>query len=152
MKKQKLIMEQTDRKILLLKKADALVIPPTGWIFTIRTALGMSMRQLGKRMGITPQSIKEIEDRERNKSISLKVLCQFAEALDMKFIYGFVPEAGSLEELIERRALEMAKEIVGRTSVTMKIEDQENVPKRIKKAVREKADVLKNEIPKYLWD
>ncbi|MCX6335226.1 MAG: mobile mystery protein A [Bacteroidia bacterium] len=152
MEKQKLILEQTDRKIHLLKTADALVIPSSGWIFTIRKALGMSMRQLGNRMGITPQSVKEIEDREKNKTVSLKVLNQFAKALDMKLIYGFVPKKGNLEDLIEKRALEMAKEIVGRTSISMKLEDQENSPKRIKNAIKEKADELKHELPKYLWD
>lgn len=152
MNKRKLILEQTDRKILLLKKAESLVMPSTGWIFTIRTALGMSMRQLGKKMGITAQSVKEIEEREKNKSVSLKVLNQFAEALDLKLIYGFVPKSGKLEDLIEKRALDMAKEIVGRTSMTMKLEDQENDPKRIKKAIGEKAEELKREMPNYLWN
>jgi predicted DNA-binding mobile mystery protein A len=152
MKKEKLILEQTNRKILLLKKADTLVMPSTGWIFTIRTALGMSMRQLGSRMGITPQSVKEIEDREKNNTISLKVLNQFAQAMDMKLIYGFIPKKGNLENLIEKRALEMAKEIVGRTSINMKLEDQENSPKRIKNAIMEKAAELKREMPNYLWD
>jgi predicted DNA-binding mobile mystery protein A len=152
MKKEKLILEQTNRKILLLKKADTLVMPSTGWIFTIRTALGMSMRQLGSRMGITPQSVKEIEDRVKNNTISLKVLNQFAQAMDMKLIYGFIPKKGNLENLIEKRALEMAKEIVGRTSINMKLEDQENSPKRIKNAIMEKAAELKREMPNYLWD
>jgi len=150
--KRKLILEQTDRKILLLKKAESLAMPSIGWIFTIRTALGMSMRQLGKKMGITAQSVKEIEDREKNKRVSLKVLIQFAEALDMKLIYGFVPKSGKLEDLIEKRAMEMAKEIVGRTSMSMMLEDQENDPKRIKKAIEEKADELKREMPNYLWN
>lgn len=152
MNKRKLILEQTDRKILLLKKAESLVMPSTGWIYTIRTALGMSMRQLGKKMRITAQSVKEIEEREKTKRVSLKVLNQFAEALDLKLIYGFVPKKGKLEDLIEKRALEIAKEIVGRTSMTMKLEDQENDPKRIKKAIGEKADELKREMPNYLWN
>jgi predicted DNA-binding mobile mystery protein A len=152
MKKQKLILEQTDRKILLLKKVDNLALPSTGWVFTIRQALGMSMRQLGNRMGITPQSVKEIEEREKNGTISLKVLKQFAKALDLKFIYGFVPINGKLEDIIKKRALELAKEIINRTSISMKLEDQENNPKRIQNAIKEKADNLKLEMPKYLWD
>jgi len=152
MKKQNLILEQTDRKILLLKKVDNLALPSTGWVFTIRQALGMSMRQLGNRMGITPQSVKEIEEREKNGTISLKVLKQFAKALDLKFIYGFVPITGKLEDIIEKRALELAKEIINRTSISMKLEDQENNPKRIQNAIKEKADDLKLEMPKYLWD
>lgn len=152
MKKQKLIMEQLDAKILQLKKIENLVITSSGWVYSIRQALGMSMRQLGNRMGITPQSVKEIEEREQNETISIKVLRQFGKSLDLKLIYGFIPQSGSLENIIEKRAHELAKEIVNRTSISMKLEDQENNPLRIQKAIKEKADEIKIEMPKYLWD
>lgn len=152
MKKQKLIMEQLDTKILHLKKVENLVIPSSGWVYSIRKALGMSMRQLGKRMGITPQSIKEIEEREQNETISIKVLRQFGKSLNLKLIYGFIPQSGTLEEIIETRANELAIEIVNRTSISMKLEDQENNPARIQKAIKEKANEIKTEMPKYLWD
>ena len=152
MKKQKLIIEQIDGKINQIKKVENLVIPASGWVYSIRQALGMSMRQLGDKMGITPQSIKEIEEREQNETISIKVLRQFGKSLELKLIYGFIPKSGSLEEIIEKRAYELAKEIVNRTSITMKLEDQENKPKRIQKAIKEKADEIKLQMPKYLWD
>ena len=66
MKKQKLILEQIDRKIRQLKKVEDITIPSTGWVYAIRQALAMSLRQLGNKMGITPQSVKEIEEREKN--------------------------------------------------------------------------------------
>ena len=34
----------------------------------------------------------------------------------------------------------------------MKLEDQENSEQRIKKAINERATILKHEIPKILWD
>jgi predicted DNA-binding mobile mystery protein A len=110
------------------------------------------MRQLGNRMGITPQSVKEIEEREKNGTVTLKVLRQFGQALNLKLVYGFIPSEGSLEKIIERRAWELAKEIVTRTSASMKLEDQENKPGRLKKAVKEKAEELRLQMPKYLWD
>jgi predicted DNA-binding mobile mystery protein A len=152
MKKQKLIMEQLDAKILQLKKVENLVIPTSGWVYSIRQALGMSMRQLGSRMGITPQSVKEIEEREQNETISIKVLKQFGKSLDLKFIYGFIPQSGNLEDIIQKRAYELAMEIVNRTSISMKLEDQEINPPRIQKAIKEKANEIKIELPKYLWD
>ncbi|MDP4223441.1 MAG: mobile mystery protein A [Bacteroidota bacterium] len=152
MKKQKLIMEQLDAKILQLKKIENLVIPSSGWVYSIRQALGMSMRQLGNRMGITPQSVKEIEEREQNEAISIKVLRQFGKSLNLKLIYGFIPQSGTLEDIIEKRANELAMEIVNRTSISMKLEDQENNPSRIQKAIKEKANEIKTEMPKYLWD
>ena len=117
MKKQKLILEQIDRKILLLGKVEGITIPSSGWVYSIRQSLGMSLRQLGKRMGITPQSVKEIEEREKNETISIRVLKEFGESLDLKFIYGFIPEQGSLEKLINARAIELAEELVTRTSI-----------------------------------
>ncbi len=152
MKKQKLIMEQLDAKILQFKKIENIVIPSSGWVYSIRQALGMSMRQLGNRMGITPQSVKEIEEREKNETISIKVLRQFGKSINLKLIYGFIPQSGNLEDIIEKRAYELAIEIVNRTSISMKLEDQENNPARIQKAIKEKANEIKTAMPKYLWD
>lgn len=152
MKKQKLILEQIDAKIIRLKKVENVVIPPAGWVYSIRQALGMSMRQLGDKMRITPQSIKEIEEREKNGTITIKVLRQFGQSLDLKLIYGFLPSGGSLEKIIEKRAIELATEIVQRTSITMMLENQENNPSRLHKAVREKAEEIKLKMPRYLWD
>ena len=152
MDKQKLILEQIDRKIFQLKKIEDLTIPASGWIYAIRQALGMSLRQLGNKMGITPQSVKEIEVREKNGTISLNVLRQFGKSLDLKLVYGYIPKHDSLEMIIEKRAEEIAREIVNRTSTSMKLEDQENNPKRIKKAIIDKTNEIKLGMPKYLWD
>jgi len=127
-------------------------MPTAGWIYSIRQALGMSMRQLGNRMGITPQSVKEIEEREKNDTVTLKVLRQFGQALNLKLVYGFIPSEGSLQKIIERRALELAIEIVNRTSVSMKLEGQENKPDRLQKAVKEKAEEIKLQMPRHMWD
>ena len=149
---QKLLIEQTDKKISRLKAMEKLIIPSKGWIFTIRTAMKMSLRQLGNRLKISAQSVKEIEEREVNGSITIKSLRDVANALDMKLVYGIIPQKDSIEKIIEKRALELAREIVLRTSNTMKLEDQENSDVRIKKAIKSKAEEIKNEMPKYLWD
>lgn len=126
--------------------------PPTGWIRAIRNAIGMSMLQLGKRLSITKQSVQDIERREKDGSISIKALREAARALDMQLVYGFVPNDGSLEQLIDRKAKELATQIVQRTSHTMKLEDQENSKQRIEKAIEERVAIIKNEMPKTLWD
>ena len=152
MKKQKLILDQVDKKVQEIMLLDTVVIPHDGWIYSIRNALGMSLRQLGKRVKITAQSAKEIEEREKNGTVSLAVLRQVGASLDMKLVYGFIPKAGSLEKMIENRAMEIAKEIVGRTSASMMLEDQENTEARLSRAIQEKTAELKQEMPRYLWD
>ena len=96
--------------------------------------------------------MQDIERREKDGSISIKALREAARALDMQLIYGFVPNDGSLEALIDRKAKELATQIVQRTSNSMKLEDQENSKQRIEKAIEERATIIKNEMPKILWD
>jgi predicted DNA-binding mobile mystery protein A len=147
----KLILRQLDKKLKAFQPLQD-VMPATGWVSVIRQTLNMSLRQLGDRMSITPQSIRDIEKREVEGTISLKALRQAAEALDMTLVYGFIPKDGSLEKMIDRKVHEKAQKIVGRTSTTMKLEDQGNSEERIQQAIAELAEEIKREMPKNLWD
>lgn len=146
----KLQIEQLDRK--LASYVNFPDVPAKGWIHGIRTALKMSFRQFGGRLGITAQSAQEIEEREKNGNISLKSLREVASALNMRLVYGFVPRDGSFEEMLEKQALIVARKIVKRTDNTMKLEDQQVSKERVERAVRELADEIKREMPRYLWD
>jgi predicted DNA-binding mobile mystery protein A len=152
MGKKSLQIQQLNAKMLGFAKLKQVAIPPTGWIKAIRTAIGMSMEQLGNKLSISKQAIMDIERREKEGSITIKSLKEIARALDMQLVYGFVPNDGSLDALIEKRATELATKIVLRTSNTMKLEDQGNTNKRIQKAIEERAETIKNEMPKILWD
>lgn len=152
MSKRALQIQQLNSKMLAFASLQKVVPPPTGWIKAIRNAIGMSMLQLGKRLSVTKQSVQDMESREKDGSVTIKALREVARALDMQLVYGFVPNDGSLEELIDRKAKELATQIVQRTSNTMKLEDQENSRQRIEKAIEERAAIIKNEMPKTLWD
>jgi predicted DNA-binding mobile mystery protein A len=152
MSRKHLQIDQLNGKMLAFGHSQQIVPPPTGWIKAIRLALGMSMQQLGKKLSITKQSVQEIERREIDGTISIKSLREAAKALDMKLVYGFVPNDGSLEQLIERKAKTLASEIVRRTSTSMKLEDQENSHYRLERAIEERAMLIASDMPKILWD
>lgn len=152
MGKKSLQVEQLNSKMLAFASLKKVAVPPTGWVKAIRSALGMSLSQLGKKLSITRQSAQAIEKREKDGSLTIQSMKEIAKVLDMQFVYGFVPNDGSLEALIEKRAKQLATQIVMRTSNTMKLEDQENSRKRIEKAIRERTAIIKNEMPKILWD
>jgi len=152
MKERRLLLDQIDRKIIKFNNLAELTIPNSGWIYAIRKALNMSLRQIGSRMNITPQSVREIEEREKNGTVSLKVLKRVGEALNMEFVYGFIPPNNTLAKMIEDRANQLAEEIVYRTSMTMSLENQKTSDERIKKAINEKAEEIKTLLPRYLWD
>ena len=145
-------LQQLNSKMLGFATLKQVAIPPTGWIKAIRTAIGMSMKQLGNKLSVTKQGILDIERREKDGSITIKALKEIGRALDMQLVYGFVPNDGSLDALIEKRANELATKIVLRTSNTMKLEDQGNSKNRIEKAIKERAAEIKNDMPRMLWD
>ena len=148
----KLIIRQLDRKLQPFQSMKTLAQPPEGWIKLIRKTLHMSLRQLGNRLSITPPSIRDIELREQEGTVTLKTLREAADALDMKLVYAFVPKDASIEKMVERKAHNLALSIVQRTSLTMKLEDQENSHERLQQAVNELTEQLQREMPKILWD
>jgi predicted DNA-binding mobile mystery protein A len=151
--KQKLMIEQLDRRFKAMKSVSkSIAVPSDGWINTLRRTLNISLKQLAKRLGVSSQNINQFEQREKDGTISIQKLKKVAEALDMDFVYTFIPKDGSLEKMIEKRADKVAKEIVMRTSHTMKLEDQENTEERLKRAIKDRAEEIKKELPKYLWD
>jgi predicted DNA-binding mobile mystery protein A len=152
MSSKKLLFDQLNSKMRAFGQPMRVSPPPTGWVRATRTALGMSLEQLGKRLGMSRQGVRTIEIREAEGAITLKSLREAAQALDMDLVYGFLPKDGTLDALVERKAQELATRIVARTSNTMKLEDQENSMMRLKKAIAERTAMLKHEMPKVLWD
>ncbi|MCC7303684.1 MAG: mobile mystery protein A [Bacteroidia bacterium] len=126
--------------------------PESGWVQWMRGALQMSLRQLGKRLNISAQSVNDLERREREASITLHALQQAAEAMNMKLVYALVPKEKGIEEMIRQRAEEKAKEIVMRTHQTMILEKQGAKKEWIENAIRQKTEELMLKMPRYLWD
>jgi len=113
-----------DTKFNLIRPVEQFAQPPKGWVRAIRDALGMSLRQLGDRLGMAAQSVKDIEESEAYGTIQLKTLRRVAEALDCVVVYALVPKS-SLTEMVDRRAREIALQALGRVSHSMALEDQQ---------------------------
>lgn len=148
----KLLIEQLDRKLKPFAGTEKVIVPSQGWINSIRVGLNMTLEQLGNKLNITRQGAKNIEVSESLGKVSLKSMNEIGAALDMQFVYGFVPKNGSLENLVNTKAEELAKKIVLRTSQNMKLENQGNSEEQIKRAINDLAIELKREMNKSLWD
>ncbi|MFN5706000.1 MAG: mobile mystery protein A [bacterium] len=148
----KLLVEQLDRKIKPFQGTENTIIPERGWINNIRLALNMTLEQLGNKLNITRQGAKRIEESEAAGSISIKSMKEIGEHLNMKFVYGYVPYDGSIDNLINRKAEELAKKIVLRTNQNMKLENQGNSEDTITRAIKDLTIELKREMNKSLWD
>lgn len=150
--KKKLLIEQLDQKLKPFQKTELVLIPYKGWINTIRTTLNMTMAQLGGKLNITRQGVKRIEESEAKGSISINSLKEVGKVLELKFVYGFVPKNGTIDNLINLKAEKLARKIVLRTNQNMKLEDQGINEKKISESINDLANEIKREMRKSLWD
>ena len=150
--KRTLLLEQLDQKLQPFLQTGTVLVPKRGWVNTIRTALNMTMAQLGAKLNITRQGVKRMEDSEANGTITLNSLKGVANAMDLKLVYALVPKDGAIDDLIQKKAEKLAKKIVLRTNQNMKLEDQGVGDEKIAKAIKELADEIKREMRKSLWD
>lgn len=127
------------------------------WIKQLRWGLNMSRRQLGERMGISGRTVQDLERREEEEKVTLATLRRAANALDLDLFYMFVPKNEErtdkpLQAIIERQARKVAEEIAGRTSTSMKLEEQ-GIDKRAHlENIDELTTKLSIELPSSLWD
>jgi predicted DNA-binding mobile mystery protein A len=128
------------------------LVPQKGWIHTIRTTFNMTRDQLGTKLNLTKGAIQKIEEREATSQITINKLKDVGMALDIQFVYGYVPKGGTIENLINLRAEKLAKKIVLRTNENMKLEDQGIRDNKINDSIIDLADEIKREMRKSLWD
>jgi predicted DNA-binding mobile mystery protein A len=147
-----LLVEQLDRKLLPYKGAEKVIIPEKGWINTIRLTLNMTLEQLGKKLHITKQGVKSIEDSEAAGTLTLNSLKEVGSALEMKFVYGFVPVDGSIDSLLERKSRNLAERIILRTNQTMMLENQAIDSSKLRTAIDDLAAEIRSEMKKGIWD
>lgn len=128
--------------------------PRTGWLHAIRSALGISSRNLAKRMGKTHQVVLRTESRERTGHVTLEMMDRAAKAMNCQFVYAIIPdtEFESLEAIVDFRAQKLAVKIAREVSHSMKLESQGVDVKTTKAQGRRLADELKAKLDPRLWE
>ncbi len=118
-------IKQVDKMLNDMTYRHAVKRPKKGWINLIRTALGMSTRALGFRVGLSQPRVSLIEKGEVDGSITLNTLEKVAEGLGCELVYYLVPKQGnSLEGLREQQADLKASFINDYTETHMSLEKQ----------------------------
>lgn len=138
-----------DEKLSDLDALRRMEPPPKGWLRAIRDALGMSGTQFARRLGVSWQSMDDLERSEAAGTIGLETLRKAAAALDCTLVYAIIPSR-SLETLVEERARALAKAALARVDQTMRLEDQ-----RVTHVEREELveDYIRDHVrDRDLWD
>ncbi|NIQ12906.1 MAG: mobile mystery protein A [Candidatus Dadabacteria bacterium] len=149
--KDKLVRDQLDNLFQKLSEFKELKIPNMGWIKAIRTSVGMSGRQLAKRIGVSKQAISKFESEEINGSITIKSMRKIAEGLDCTFVYSIIPKT-SLNDIVRKRAEKIARERLSRVHQTMMLEKQDLSEEEINHLLIDEINSIINNIPNNMWD
>ena len=80
------------------------VVPRTGWVREIRTALGISQSQLAARAGVSRATVQQMERAEGRRRITLASLDRLAHAMGCQVAVAIVPKGGTLDDLRRRQA------------------------------------------------
>lgn len=122
-----------------------------GWIKTIRTALGMSSRELARRMGKTNSEILAIEKREAQNKVTLETLEKAAEAMGCRLVYAILPATGNFDGMVTAQAEKAASRIIAQTKQSMQLEDQEVDDETTKNQIEDLAHELKQKLDPRIW-
>lgn len=115
-------LSQLDRTITNLR--DLPVRPATGWLASIREALGLTLEEISRGIHASRQAVQQFEKAEADDRITLGALRRVAEAMGCELKYALVPKPGSFAELAERPTRDRAKKDVESVMHTMMLEDQ----------------------------
>jgi predicted DNA-binding mobile mystery protein A len=147
-----LALDQLDDAMAILGKSAEVRRPPKGWARSIRQALGMSLGQLARRVGVSRETIATLERSEARGTITLASLEKLARGLGCRVTYALVPEGGSIEGLRRKRALEVARKDLERVSHSMRLEAQGLAPERERRQLERQVQELLASNPRRLWE
>lgn len=135
-----------DKKTASLSDAKNIVPKGTGWINTIREAIGMTAVQLARRLGVTQPRIAKIEHNEEN--LKLCTMKKAAEAMNCDFVYYFKPKT-TFQDIVQNQAKKKAAEILLGVNLNMALENQDI---QTKEAIDDMAADFINGNTKKIWD
>jgi len=134
------------RKLMNIQK------PRSGWVRSIREALGMTNVQLARRLGRkAPQTVEDMQENEITETIKLRTLRELADALDCRLVYALVP-VKPLDEIRHDRARVLATRLLRTVSHSMKLENQGVSAQEEERQLERQIQKLLSGSPKNLWD
>ncbi len=143
-------LRQLDAALTRWRSADLPARPSSGWLKSIREALGMTATHLAGRLGVATSTVTRLESSETDDTISLATLRRAAEALGCELHYALVPRQ-ALADTLEARASAVARQHMSAISHTMGLEAQATSAEAVEEQTRALAHNLLKGSRRALW-
>lgn len=95
-------LAEIDRQLQEVGSLSAIETPRSGWVKTLRLAMGMSSIALGERVSMSPQGVRKLERAEADGTISLRTLARVADGLDCEVRYVLIPRTRLVDQVLRR--------------------------------------------------
>jgi predicted DNA-binding mobile mystery protein A len=127
---------QLERRLKPLRKNIENTHIRSGWIHSMRVALGMSLDTLARLSDASISTIAGIEKREPQGKVTLETLRKIATAMDCELIYAIVPKK-EIRAVLKERAYSKAEKVLSRADTHMTLEDQ-----KVRQSMKERIQLL----------
>lgn len=101
-----------------------IIRPPHGWLRAVREGLGLTLREVAARIGVSAPAIRSFERSEAEDRITLASLKRVAGALGCDLVYVLLPRKASFEELADHEARQRVAPHIEATEHSMALEAQ----------------------------
>lgn len=103
-------LAEMDKQLQEVGSLSAVKTPRSGWVKTLRLAMGMSSLALGERVSMSPQGVRQLERAEADGTLTLRTLTRLADGLDCDVRYVLIPRTRLVDQVM-RRAEEKSLDI-----------------------------------------
>jgi len=146
-----LSIQQLDNRLAAMPPPEGLSPPAGGWVRAIRRALGVTNRQLAKRVGRDTNTVSDLQAREAAGTIQLSSLRELARAVDCELVYALVPRK-PLGQILDDRAHLIARQALRRTGHSMELERQALGKRELERATEREVKRLLAGSRRKLWE
>jgi len=150
LKNRTLIRKQLDQRLQLFAALKDTQPPMRGWIRAIRDALGMTGKQLARRLGVQKQRIAALEKGEVEGTVTINSMRKAAGAMDCVLVYALVPR-DSLQAYVGRQAKKYAEKIHSDIQHSMLLEQQGLRPDEVLDSISANTEKFVRETTRDMW-
>jgi predicted DNA-binding mobile mystery protein A len=135
-----LAISQANRRIKTIRQAFQGEKVHPGWIHYMRQTLNMTLKKLAERVGVSIATVAQAERGEAAGKVTIGTLKAMAQAMECEFVYAFISKV-DIDELLKKKALEKAKQILSRADTHMTLENQ-----RVEQNFQDRLEMLANKL------